>query len=392
MNAIIGFTSLLLEDRALHMTDRHRRSLERVSRNARDLLELINNVLDLSKMDAGRMDVYSEPAEARDLIERAIGVVEPLKESRPIRLVIDVQPDLPTMRTDRTKLQQVLINLLSNAIKFTHEGEVKVSAERADGERIRIAVSDTGIGLSVSDFPKLFHEFQQFGAHDQIRSGTGLGLAITRRLVELLGGEISASSRPGEGSVFAITLPIEIEGREAPTPEAVASPTDPERTALLVDGDPGSLYLIKKYMTEAGYSVAATDDPARGIEIGRMAQPAVVVVDLDLLEGGLAVIEQIAIEHKDGMIIAMSNDANSESGARSAGANFFLRKPIDRAELLRTLERTAGHPQAAGHVLVVDDDPDTLELILAMLESGGYQVQTAKNWARSARRDCAGAA
>ena len=379
MNAIIGFTSLLLEDRALQMTERHRRSLERVSRNARDLLELINNVLDLSKIDAGRMDVYSEPAEARDLIERAVGVVEPLKESRPIKLVIEVQDDLPTMRTDRTKLQQVLINLLSNAIKFTHEGEVKVTADLVDGNRIRIAVTDTGIGLSVSDFPKLFQEFQQFGTHDQIKSGTGLGLAITRRLVELLGGEISVSSRPGEGTVFAVTLPIEIEGRAAPAPEVELPPSDPDRTALLVDGDPGSLYLVKKYLTEAGYSVAATDDATRGLEIGRMARPAVVAIDLDMLEGAIGLVEQLVVNDPGAVIIAMSRDAATEKSAREAGATLFLLKPVDRAELRRTLERTAGHPQAAGHMLVVDDDPDTLELIVEMLESGGYEVQTATN-------------
>ncbi|HWC76926.1 MAG TPA: response regulator [Blastocatellia bacterium] len=379
MNAIIGFTSLLLDDRSLHMTDRHRRSLERVSRNARDLLELINNVLDLSKIDAGRMDVYSEAAEARDLIERAMGVVEPLKESRPIKLIIDVEPELPTMRTDRTKLQQVLINLLSNAIKFTHEGEVKVTAQRAEGGRIRIAVSDTGIGLSVSDFPKLFQEFQQFGLQNQMKAGTGLGLAITRRLVELLGGEISVSSRPGEGSVFAVTLPIEIEGRAAAESESDVVPLDPDRTALLVDGDPGSLYLVKKYLSEAGYSVAATDDPGRGVEIGRMAKPVVVAIDLDLLEGALGVIEQIASEHVDGTIIAMSTRADAESAARKAGAGAFLMKPVDRAELLRIIQRSPGAPQAAGKVLVVDDDPDTLDLILAMLEGGGYDIDTATN-------------
>src|SRR6266404_4471169 len=128
MNAIIGFTSLMLDDRSLQMSERHRRSLERVSRNARDLLELINNVLDLSKIEAGRMDVYSEPADARDLIERALAIVEPLKETRPIKLSFNAEDGLPAMRTDRTKLQQILINLLSNAIKFTREGEVKVTA------------------------------------------------------------------------------------------------------------------------------------------------------------------------------------------------------------------------------------------------------------------------
>ncbi|HSE38245.1 MAG TPA: ATP-binding protein, partial [Blastocatellia bacterium] len=286
MNAIIGFTSLLLDDRALQMSDRHRRSLERVSRNARDLLELINNVLDLSKIEAGRMDVYSEPADARELIESAMAVAEPLKEARPIQLSIHVEDGLPAMHTDRTKLQQILINLLSNAIKYTREGEVKVTAERAGPDRLRLAVRDTGIGIAQSDQARIFEEFRQIAnAGRGSRSGTGLGLSITRRLVELLGGEISVSSREGEGSVFEVTLPFEIEGRVAPAIEAEIPLTDPERTALVIDTDPGSLYLTKKYLAEAGYSVAVTDDPARAVEIAGKAKPAVITIDLDALDG-----------------------------------------------------------------------------------------------------------
>src|SRR5215510_11166328 len=256
MNAIIGFTSLLLDDRSLHLSERHRRNLERVSRNARDLLELINNVLDLSKIEAGRMDVYSEPADARDLIERAMAVVEPLKEARPINLNISVEDGLPPMRTDRTKLQQILINLLSNAIKFTREGEVKVTAVRAPNNRIRIAVSDTGIGIAESDVNRIFEEFRQIATTGRgSRTGTGLGLPITRRLAEMLGGEISVSSREGAGSVFTLTLPLEIEGRVASTAEIEVPLTDPDRTALVIDNDPASLYLTKKYLSEAGYSV-----------------------------------------------------------------------------------------------------------------------------------------
>ncbi|HEX8091269.1 MAG TPA: ATP-binding protein, partial [Blastocatellia bacterium] len=195
MNAIIGFTSLLSDDPSLQLSARHRGNLERVSRNARDLLELINNVLDLSKIEAGRMDVYAESADARDLIERAIGVVEPLKENRPVKLHLEIEEGLPSLRTDRTKLQQILINLLSNAIKFTNEGEVKVRAERAGPDHISIYVSDTGVGIAESDIAKIFEEFRQVGVAGQgAKRGTGLGLTITRRLVELLGGEINVLS------------------------------------------------------------------------------------------------------------------------------------------------------------------------------------------------------
>ena len=378
MNAIIGFTSLLLDDRSLQMSERHRRSLERVSRNARDLLELINNVLDLSKIEAGRMDVYSEPADPRDLIERALAVVEPLKEARPIKISFNAEDGLPAMRTDRTKLQQILINLLSNAIKFTREGEVKVTAERAAPDRIRISVSDTGIGIAESDITKIFEEFRQIASAGRgARTGTGLGLSITRRLVEMLGGEIDVSSREGEGSVFAVTLPFEIDGRVAPASEADIALTDPERTALVIDTDPASLYLTKKYLTEAGYSVAATDDPARGVEIAAKAKPAVVTIDLDALDGDAGIIERIANGHKEGTVVAFSADAGAEARALSAGARVFLRKPIERNALIAVLERAKSPARKC--VLVVDDDPDALDLAVAMIEDGGYETQTATN-------------
>ena len=378
MNAIIGFTSLLLDDRSLQMSERHRRNLERVSRNARDLLELINNVLDLSKIEAGRMDVYSEPAEARDLIETALAVVEPLKEGRPIQLGFNVEDGLPAMRTDRTKLQQILINLLSNAIKFTREGEVKVTAERAAPDRIRIAVSDTGIGIAESDVTRIFDEFRQIAnAGRGSRTGTGLGLSITRRLVEMLDGELSVSSREGQGSVFAVTLPFEIEGRVAPASETEIPLTDPERTALVIDADPGSLYLTKKYLAEAGYSVAATDDPARGVEIAGKAKPALVTIDLDGLDGDAGIIERIANGHKEGTVIAFSADAGAEVRALSAGARLFLRKPIERAALFAVLERAKSPSQKC--VLIVDDDPDALDLAVAMIEGSGFDIQTATN-------------
>lgn len=378
MNAIIGFTSLLVDDRSLRLNDRHRRSLERVSRNARGLLELINNVLDLSKIEAGRMDVYSEPADARDLIERALGVVESMKEGRPIELVSRVQDGLPAMRTDRTKLQQILINLLSNAIKFTQAGEVRVSAERAPGDRISITISDTGVGIAESDLARIFEEFRQVGASGRGgRTGTGLGLAITRRLVEMLGGEIEVSSRPGEGSQFAVTLPIEIEGHAAPADDVEALPADPDKTALVIDGDHASLYLTKKYLSEAGYSVAATDDPERGAEIARLARPAVITIDLDSLDDGIRLVQRLASSDKRGAIITLSKHAESEQPSLDSGADIFLRKPVERAALIALLER-AGSP-SPGRVLVVDDDPDALDLVIAMIGDRGYEIQTATN-------------
>jgi CheY-like chemotaxis protein/anti-sigma regulatory factor (Ser/Thr protein kinase) len=285
------------------------------------------------------------------------------------------------LRTDRTKFQQILINLLSNAIKFTSDGEVKVSAERADDSRIRIIVSDTGVGIAESDLATIFEEFRQVGAAGRgSKTGTGLGLAITRRLVDMLSGEIDVRSRAGEGSMFTVTMPFEIEGRLSAA-DAEIPLTDPERTALVIDSDPASLYLTKKYLTEAGYSVAATDDPERGFEIATKAKPAVVTIDLDGLEGGLegdlSIIERIAKGHRDCTLVAFSAEGGAEARALNAGARIFLSKPVERAALVGVLERAKS--PVASRVLVVDDDPDALDLAVAMIEGAGFEIDTAKS-------------
>jgi signal transduction histidine kinase/DNA-binding response OmpR family regulator len=395
MNAIIGFTSLLLEDSALQLSARARRNLERVSLSARNLLELINNVLDLAKIEAGRMEVYSEPVDLRNLVEHAISVVEQLKAGRPVDLLVEIQEGLPAMRTDRTKLQQILINLLSNAIKFTAEGEVKVTAERIGLDRVCIAVSDTGIGIAEADLPGIFEEFRQVkitGSRMRQAAGSGLGLAITKKLVELLGGEISVSSHLGKGSTFAVTLPVEIEGRTTQT-EADIAPADPNRTALVIDSDPASLYLMKRYLTEAGYSVAATDSASRAVEIARLARPALIAVDFDIAEGGHGLIEQLVSQpgpaidsSQSGFVIAISASAEAEQLALEAGATAFLHKPIERAELMRILERAK--QRVTQQILVVDDDPNSLDLITAMLEDSGYELRTATS-GRSALEEVA---
>ena len=194
-------------------------------------------------------------------------------------------------------------------------------------------------------------------------------------MVELLSGEISVSSREGEGSIFAVTLPFEIEGRAAS--EAEIPMTDPERTALVIDSDPASLYLTKKYLSESGYTVAATDDAARGVEIASKARPALITLDLDSLDDDAGVIERLVASHKHGTLVVFSSDPEREHRALDSGAGIFLRKPVERAALIAVLERAKAPSQK--RVLVVDDDPDALELAVAMLEDGGYDIQTTAN-------------
>jgi signal transduction histidine kinase/DNA-binding response OmpR family regulator len=378
MNSIIGFTSLILDDPTVKLTDKHRHHLERIADNSRELSEFINEILDFSKIEAGRMDVYAESVELRDVVDRAVNIAESLKDNDAVKIHTALADDLPTLCTDRTKLQQILLNLLSNAVKFTDEGEIKITASRADDDRLQISVSDTGVGITEADLPKIFEEFYQANHPNRYgKTGTGLGLAITRRLVTLLEGDIEVASKVGEGSLFVVTLPVEIESSAAATTEAEAQELDPERTALIVSEDAATVYLVKKYLTEIGYSVATTADVEHGAEVVSMAKPALIVVDFDAVESPEKVVRQMANSLEKGKLIAFSADVNLKNRALNCGANVFLHKPIEREELLEALD--ASKSSVADFVLVVDDDADALAIVQAMLEDSGLEVKTATN-------------
>jgi signal transduction histidine kinase/DNA-binding response OmpR family regulator len=376
INSIVGFSSLILDDASLNLPEKHRHNLERISGNSRDLSEFINKILDLSKIEAGHMDVYSEAVELPDVVERAVAVAEGLRGNRQITIETRLQDDLPTLRTDKTKLQQILLNLVSNAVNFTEAGEIRINAAYSDDNRVRLSISDTGTGIAEADIGKIFEEFRQLpNPNRQTKSGTGLGLAISRRLVTLLGGEIEVESRLGEGSTFTVTLPVAIESSEAAASEVLPEQPDHARTALVVSRDAATIYLIRKYLTEAGYSVAAADNPERGLEILVMAKPALIAFDFDAPESSANTLRQIADSKEESRLLVFSSNLNGERQALQNGADAFLTKPVEKAELLATL---AGEKApAAEFVLVVDDDADALEIVTSMLESAGHEVKTA---------------
>lgn len=387
MNSISGFTAVLLDDATLSLGERQRHNLERIARNARDMTEFLNQVLDYSKIEAGRMDVYAEPLNLGEVINRAAEVAEGLKGNRPVTIRTEIEEDLPVIQSDRIKLQQILLNLLSNAVKFVDRGTVTISASRAGHEHLRISVSDTGIGIAESELSKIFEEFYQ--VKGGARSGAGLGLAITRRLVVLLEGEIAVSSRVGEGTVFVVTLPLQIESREAPSVARETPQIDPQRTALVIAEDAAMLYLTRRYLTEDGYSVATVEDAARGVEFIRLAKPSVIIFDIGELgelagrdaEPGAALdaVNQLASRKGDGRLLVCAADVRVERDAMQAGADGFLRTPLERRELLAALgSEVTEKPKAYSlpYILVVDDDADTQEIVREMLAGLDYQVQT----------------
>ena len=208
LHAITGFTRLVLKNTEGQLPELHRGDLQKVLLSAEQLLNLINGVLDLSKIEAGRMEIFPESVKLGELIHVAASTVEPMLNDGRIRLTTKIAPDMPPMRTDRDKLKQILINLLSNAAKFTEQGEIDISAWKENGS-VKLVVSDTGIGMRKEALDYIFEEFRQVDPSSAKKyGGNGLGLAIVKRLVGLLGGDIQVESEPGKGSKFTVTLPM----------------------------------------------------------------------------------------------------------------------------------------------------------------------------------------
>lgn len=204
----MGFTRMVLRKTEGQIPDLQKENLQKVLISAEHLLNLINGLLDLAKIEAGRMEVYVESFKVEEVIQLTMATVEPMLKDGRVRLVRDITPDIPQLNTDREKLKQIILNLLSNAAKFTEQGEIKVSASRQNGS-LKLAVSDTGIGMKKEALDHIFDEFRQAEKSTASKyGGTGLGLAIVKRLVNLLGGEIGVESEIGKGTKFTISLPI----------------------------------------------------------------------------------------------------------------------------------------------------------------------------------------
>ncbi|MDV2504494.1 MAG: ATP-binding protein, partial [bacterium] len=227
MNAIIGFTELVLEDARGVLSSRQEDNLRKVSKNSSQLLNLINDILDLSKIEAGRMEVVPERVDLADVVEAAWTTVHPLLKGKELEVETLLEPSVPLLVTDKNKLRQVLVNLLSNAIKFTPGGSVRLTANAHDG-RLELRVIDTGIGIADEDREIIFDEFLQIdGTSTREAGGTGLGLAITKELVGLLGGTITVESTPGKGSTFIVDLPVTVLPRTAAALEAASAEAGP---------------------------------------------------------------------------------------------------------------------------------------------------------------------
>jgi signal transduction histidine kinase/DNA-binding response OmpR family regulator len=389
LNAIIGYSEILAEDAADRGDQASVRDLQKIQSAGKHLLGLINSVLDLSKIEAGRMDVYLEQVSLAQLADEVRVIVQPLIEKNGNRLAIDCPSGIGAMRTDLTKIKQSLINLLSNAAKFTEKGEVGLSVARqaaADGRsHVVFKVSDSGIGMTEEQIGRLFEAFAQADSSTTRNfGGTGLGLAITRRFATLLGGTVSVTSKPGKGSTFTLDLPDHpvIAATLAPqfkTPAGSGS-EGAGLTVLVVDDDPAVHEVLTPTLTKNGYRVIHARDGAEALAALRKSPPDVMTLDVMMPNvDGWSVLAEMksdpALAHIPVIMLTIVDDRNL---GWSLGASEYMTKPVDRERLVALVQRFTSR-NADAVVLIVDDDPEVRNVVSATLRNAGLKAAEAVN-------------
>jgi adenylate cyclase len=384
LNAIIGIAEMLEEDAAEAPGEAHlKEPLARIHGAGNHLLHLIDEILDLSKIEAGRLELSVEDVDLAQLLRDAVATAEPLAANNRNRLRAELPEDLGRLQADAMRLRQVVLNLLSNGCKFTEEGLVTLRArrERSDGrDWVVIVVEDTGIGISAEQQAQLFQHFTQADSSTTRRyGGTGLGLAISRRLCRAMGGEITVASTPGQGSVFTVRLPAPAPESATRVPTPVAAPVTGGRI-LVIDDEQPVRELMRRFLGREGFEVTTAVDGREGLALARELRPSLITLDVLMPEpDGWEVLRALkadpALADIPVVIVTILDD---RSRGVALGAADFLTKPVDRARLRRLVERHI-RSRPLRRVLVVEDDADTRAWLRRLLEEQGARVSEAEN-------------
>jgi signal transduction histidine kinase/CheY-like chemotaxis protein len=374
LNAIIGYSEMLYETAQDEGQDEFLPDLAKIRDAGRHLLGLINDILDLSKIEAGKMEVYLEEVDLGVLVEEVRSIIEPLAAINANELEIRCPAALGTLYTDRTKLKQSLLNLLSNAGKFTHKGKVGLEVRPGDGE-ISFIVSDTGIGMTEEQQGRLFQAFSQADVSTTRQyGGTGLGLAITRHFCEMLGGNITVESIRGQGSTFTMTLPN--RGHALGTAAVIPEGAENAPLVMVVDDDPNARDLLAAIVRREGYRVIEATDGETALALAREWRPDAVTLDVLMPRmDGWAVLTALKSDVELAEIPVIIVTVLADRGiAVSLGAAEFLTKPVDRTRLAATLRQ---YVYGSGVVLVVDDESESRDLARRHLDRLGWDVAEA---------------
>ncbi len=384
LNSIIGFSRVILKGIDGPLTDLQRTDLQAIYESGQHLLGLINDVLDVSKIEAGKMELTFESVDLREIIKGVMSTAIALVKDKPIELQQSIAPGLPVVRGDARRIRQVCLNLVSNAAKFTEQGFICLAAEARLNEVV-ISVADSGVGIPPEKIEKIFEPFTQVDASSTRRAGgTGLGLSISKQFVELHSGRIWVESTPGEGSTFYFTLPIEqtpppLRGEESGEGVEQPEPELDRGLVLCVDDDAGVITLFRRYLSRQGYRVVGLTDSTAAVERARQLKPFAITLDVLMPDrDGWQVVQELKADPETRHIpVIMCTILGEEKQGLSLGASDYLVKPIMEQELLAALDRL--DREAGCHrVLVVDDQPEDLELLSRILEDQeGYEVITA---------------
>jgi signal transduction histidine kinase/DNA-binding response OmpR family regulator len=391
LNAILGYAELLIEDMDDTIETDAIDDLQKIRRSAHHLLTLINDILDLSKIEAGCMDVEKHNFDVAALIDDVVGTIKPLAAQKQNQIIINIEPGLGSMVSDSVKVKQLLLNLLSNACKFTDSGLISLSARllTRDGHgTVQFTVSDTGIGMSNAHLSRIFEAFTQADASITRKfGGTGLGLTISKKFVELMGGDLSVSSEERVGTTFSILLPRYLSDMPAlGTPELVDIDTaahqissDAGLLVLVIDDEPMAQELNKRWIERLGHRVIIASNGTDGLKLARALNPNVILLDISMPGlNGWEVLQELKEDPATAHIPAIMVSAHDDrTRAILLGAVELLAKPVARDDLNQLLTLYSGRSE--GKILLVEDDVAMADIYKRSIISAGFQVHHAKN-------------
>ena len=390
LNAIIGYSEILEKEAQYIVEEEFVSDLGKIKSAGKHLLSLINDILDISKIEAGRMELYLETFDINQMVKDVVSMINPLIEKNSNVLKVDIAENIVTMHADLTKIRQSLFNLLSNASKFTDHGDITLSIERytkVSQDWISMKVTDSGIGMTPAQLTKLFKPFSQ--ADDSTTrkyGGTGLGLNITKRFCEMMGGDVTVDSIYGKGTTFTIALPLtvidkNIDKNNIELVTKITQINNPEfKTILVIDDDPNAADMIKKILVPQGFNLISTSQPEDGLMLAKQYHPDLIILDIIMPKiDGWNVLSKIKEDVELVSIpVIISSFVTDKKLGFTLGASDYLVKPICGEKIKLILNKYISS-ESDGYVLIVDDESNNRDILHSQLKKIGLTTKEACN-------------